>query len=628
MSNNSILSHLNPAQQEAVKKTEGPILILAGAGSGKTRCLTHKVAYLIQEKKVNPENILAVTFTNKAAGEMKERVIRLLDKWMGRKVEKSNHPLAYSSIHLPLISTFHSLCARILRAEGKHIGLSPNFLIFDTSDQLALIRQAMKNLKLSPKDFNPKAVLGAISAAKNELISEKEYPQYAQGYFQQTVAEIYLEYQKLLSQNEALDFDDLLTKTVYLFQKAPGVLSKYQNKFQYILVDEYQDTNHAQYVLTKLLAKKWRNLCVVGDCSQSIYGFRGADFRNVLNLKKDFPEITVFNLEQNYRSTQKILDAAFFVISQNASHPVLKLWTKNSKGDPLFLYKARNEHDEADYVVQQITTEAGNHSSLSDFAILYRTNAQSRVFEEVLLHSGVPYILIGGTKFYERREIKDVLAFLRLLTNPKDMVSYKRIEKLGKRRLKKFLDFAKRREVHNKTTLEMLDEVLQETAYLELFDPKDKEDLARLENIKELRSVATEFPELKQFLENVALIQQEHLPSQGPGFNQEKPKAVTLMTIHAAKGLEFPVVFMVGMEEGLFPHSRSLLDKFELEEERRLCYVGITRAKKHLYLSYAQHRLYFGFRTSNPVSRFITEIPEDLIKPIMHHGGNVNQTPF
>lgn len=612
MLSNGILSYLNPAQQEAVKKTEGPVLILAGAGSGKTRCLTHKVAYLIKEKRVDPNNVLAVTFTNKAAGEMKERVIGLLDKFT----------------YLPLISTFHSFCARILRTEGKHIGFSPGFSIFDTSDQLALIRQTMKNLEISIKDFKPKAVLNTISAAKNELISEKEYPQYARGYFQQTVAEVYLEYQKLLSQNEALDFDDLLTKTVYLFQKTPDVLAKYQNRFQYILVDEYQDTNHAQYVLTKMLAKKWRNLCVVGDCSQSIYGFRGADFRNVLNLKNDFPEIIVFNLEQNYRSTQNILNAAFYVISKNTSHPVLKLWTENPEGAPLFLYRAKNEHDEANFVIQQVVILARNGHSLFDFAILYRTNAQSRVFEEGLLHSSIPYILVGGIRFYERKEIKDVLAFLRLLANPKDMVSYKRVEKLGKRRLKRFLRFAEEINIKDNTTLEVLDETLEKTDYLELYDKKDKEDLSRLENIKELRSVATEFPDLGQFLENVALIQQEYLPNEKSSFGREKPEAVTLMTLHAAKGLEFPVVFMVGMEEGLFPHSRSLMDKLELEEERRLCYVGITRAQKHLYLSYAQRRLFFGSRMANPASCFISEIPDSLIEPIIYPGGNVGQTPF
>ena len=614
----AILSHLNYAQQEAVKKTEGPVLILAGAGSGKTRCLTYKIAYLIQEKGVSPENILAVTFTNKAAGEMKQRVLKLL--------RRTDQPINRSTDTLPPISTFHSFCAKILRAEGRRVGLPPSFSIFDTSDQLGLIKQAMKNLKISTKDFNPKAVLNTISSAKNELISEKEYPQYAQGYFQKRVAEVYLEYQKLLAKNEALDFDDLLFKAVTLFQKAPQVLSKYQNQFQYILVDEYQDTNHAQYVLTQLLAKKWRNLCVVGDCSQSIYGFRGADFRNVLNLKKDFPEMTVFSLEQNYRSTQKILDAAFFVISQNTSHPVLKLWTKNSQGDPLILYEAQNEQDEANFVTQQVIAEAKNGNTLSNFAVLYRTNAQSRVFEEMLLHSGIPYVLVGGINFYERKEIKDVISFLRLLANPKDMVSYKRIEKLGKGRLKKFLEFSEKFSIPDKTTLEILDGVLENTGYLKIFDPKDKEDLSRLENIKELRSVATEFPELNRFLENVALIQQEHLPSQKSGFNQGKPEAITLMTMHAAKGLEFPTIFMVGMEEGLFPHSRSLLDKFELEEERRLCYVGITRAKKHLYLSYAHRRLYFGSHSANPVSRFILEIPKNLIKTLNYQGIHAIQT--
>jgi DNA helicase-2/ATP-dependent DNA helicase PcrA len=602
MSNDAILSYLNPVQQAAVMATEGPVLILAGPGSGKTRCITYRVAYLIREKKVDPENIVTLTFTNKAANEMKERVVKLLSP-------------NYSSSQKPFMGTFHSFCARILRHHGKNLGLSPNFLIFDENDQLDVVKQAMKELEVSTRDFSPKAIRAAISSAKNELISETEYPQYAQGYFQKMVAKIFPYYQKLLRQNEALDFDDLLTKTVKLFKQVPEVLSKHQGHFRYILVDEYQDTNHAQYILTKLLAGQWRNLCVVGDASQAIYGFRGADYRNVLNLKNDFPEIKIFNLEQNYRSTQKILDAAFFVVSQNTTHPILKLWTKNPKGQPPFLYEAKNEQDEASFILHLIAS-AGNR--LSDFVVLYRTNAQSRVFEETFLHAGIPYLLVGGVRFYERREIKDILAFLRMLANPKDMISYKRIEKLGKGRLKKFLKWAENIEkaIGRKTTLELIDKVLRVTGYLELYDPKDNQDFARLENIKELRSVATEFPELNQFLENVALIQQEHLPDQKPTFNQQKPEAITLMTAHAAKGLEFPIVFMTGMEEGLFPHSRSLMDKFELEEERRLCYVGMTRAKKRLYFTYARRRLYFGNRLQNPISRFITDIPENLIKVV------------
>jgi DNA helicase-2/ATP-dependent DNA helicase PcrA len=602
MSNDHILSHLNSIQQEAVIATEGPVLILAGPGSGKTRCITYRVVYLVKEKKTQPENIVTLTFTNKAANEMKERVVKLLSP-------------DYSSSKKPFMGTFHSFCARILRHDGKNLGLSPNFLIFDGADQLNVVKQAMKELEISTRDFSPKAIHAIISSAKNELISEREYLQYAQGYFQKTVAKVFPYYQKLLRQNEALDFDDLLTKTVELFKQAPKILSKYQNRFRYILVDEYQDTNHAQYVLTKLLASQWRNLCVVGDASQSIYGFRGADYRNILNLKNDFPEIKIFNLEQNYRSTQKILDAAFFVVSQNTTHPILKLWTKNPQGEPSFLYEARNEQDEAHFVIHQVASTGNN---LSDFAVLYRTNAQSRVFEEALLHAGIPYLLVGGVRFYERREIKDLLAFLRMLANPKDTISYKRIEKLGKRRLKRFLDWAESvgKTIENITTLELMDKMLKTTGYLELYDSNDRQNLARLENVKELRSVATEFPNLFQFLENVALIQQEHLPNQKPIFNHARPAAITLMTVHAAKGLEFPIVFMTGMEEGLFPHSRSLMEKLELEEERRLCYVGMTRAREKLYFTYASRRLYFGNRLQNPISRFIIDIPENLIKVV------------
>lgn len=599
----NLLKDLNPEQQKAVLATEGPVLVLAGAGSGKTRVLTYRVAYLIG-KGVAPENILMMTFTNKAANEMKERI---------RKLLITNNQLLITN--LPFAGTFHSLCAKILRKDGKYLGISPNYLIYDEDDSLETVKEAMKKLDIPTKNFNPSAVLSTISEAKNELISALEYPQYAHGFFQETVARIYLTYQKILKSNQALDFDDLLMETVRLFKKEPDILAKYQNQFRYVLVDEYQDTNHAQAVLVKLLAGRWRNVCVVGDCSQSIYGWRGANFRNVLEFKDAFPNLKIFNLEQNYRSTQKILDAAHAVISKNTTHPVLKLWTKNPEGEKICLYEARNEHDEADFILR--TIEQFNNLTMkpwNNFAILYRTNAQSRVFEEAFLHAGIPYILVGGVRFYERREVKDVLSYLRLLVNSKDMIAYKRIEKLGKGRLEKFLNFAQRfNEVNHLTTLEIMDRVLKETGYLELFDPENEEDLYRLENIKELRSVAAEFPNLVNFLENVALVEQEYLPEY-PIKNGEKKNAVTLMTTHAAKGLEFPVVFMVGMEEGLFPHSRSLMDREELEEERRLCYVGITRAKKKVYLTYAKRRLYFGQRSSNMISRFISDIPEDLLK--------------
>jgi len=590
------LNYLNQQQKEAVIITDGPILILAGAGSGKTRCITYKVAYLISEKRVNPENIVCLTFTNKAAGEMKGRIIKIVGKAP------------------PYTGTFHSLCARILRIEGKYAGISSSFVIFDDEDQLDAVKMVMAKMNFSTKQFNPRAVLSTISEAKNELISSLAYPSYARGYFQETVAQIYLGYQRFLKENEALDFDDLILETVKLFQKHEATVGKYQERFHFVLVDEYQDTNHAQYVLTKLLAERYKNICVVGDASQSIYSWRGADFRNLINFERDFPKLKIFNLEQNYRSTQKILDAAHAVISHNKSHPILKLWTKNPSGDPITIYEAKNEHDEAEFIVREIIYSQKSLKALnySSFAVLYRTNAQSRVIEEVLLHSGIPYVLVGGTRFYERKEIKDVLAYLRVLANPKDMVSYKRIEKLGKGRLKKFLEFSDKYKIRGKETVQILDEVIPASDYLSLYDERIEEDLMRLENIKELRSVATEFQDISAFLENVALVGQETMPGH-PLKSGEKLNAVTLMTLHAAKGLEFPIVFLIGMEEGLFPHSRSLLDPLELEEERRLCYVGITRSMHKLYMTYAVHRLYFGTRTSNMVSRFLVDIPESLL---------------
>jgi len=598
-----ILTELNSQQQRATTYGDGPLLILAGAGSGKTRVLTYRAAYLILEKHIPAENILLLTFTNKAAGEMKERIQRLI----------ASH-LSPFTFHLPYAGTFHSFCAKVLRADGDLLGISHNFVIYDEADQADAIRGVIKKLDLSIKEYKPQSVLNTISGAKNELLSELEYPQYARGIWQKNVAQIYLEYQRFLRQNQAVDFDDLIFKVIDLFKKFPEVLGKYQNKYRYLLVDEYQDTNHAQYVLTKLLASRYRNLTVVGDCSQSIYGWRGANFRNLINLKSDFPALKIINLEQNYRSTKTILDVAYSVICHNTTHPILKLWTKNEEGEKIYLYEASSEINEAEFIVNQISRHLDQYR-LSDFAILYRTNAQSRVLEEFFLQSGIPYVLVGGTRFYQRKEVKDVLAYLRLIANPKDTVSHVRIEKLGKARLEKFLNWQERNLSKNKRllTLDLFDELLKATNYLELYDPKDEEDLARLENINELRSVANEFPDLNDFLENVSLVEQESLPDK-PATNGDKKEAVTLMTLHAAKGLEFPIVFIVGMEEGLFPHSRSLLNQSELEEERRLCYVGITRAKKKLFLTYARRRLYFGQHSANEVSRFIQDIPEDLIK--------------
>src|SRR5258708_443950 len=414
-----LLDQLNPIQAQAVKAADGPVLVLAGAGSGKTRVLTYKVAYLIAEKKIPAENILVVTFTNKAAGEMRDRILKLLTS--------NNQPLTST----PLMGTFHSICAKILRKEGRLLGLSPGFAIYDEGDALDAVKEAMGNLNIATQKVNPGAVRHTISSAKNELISELEYPQYARGFFQETVAKIYLEYQKILARNQALDFDDLLMKTIQLFQSESTVLTRYQLQFRYILVDEYQDTNAAQYQLIKMLAQRYRNICVVGDASQAIYGFRGADFRNIVNFQKDYPEAKVFNLEQNYRSTQIILDAAQAVISQNKSHPILKLWTQKAGGPKIKIHQARNEVEEALFVTQQILA---TKLPLSSFAVLYRTNAQSRSLEEVFLKSGVPYKLVGGVQFYERREIKDVLSYLKLVQNPKDSIAKKRVEKLGKGR--------------------------------------------------------------------------------------------------------------------------------------------------------------------------------------------------
>ena len=596
-----LLNELNRDQQQAVIATDGPVLILAGAGSGKTRVLTYKVAYLIFEKHIDPTRILMVTFTNKAAGEMRDRIKKLLTE---------NGQLITD---LPLMGTFHAICAKILRRDGKHIGIPINFTIYDEQDQLDIVKEVMKEADISTKDFKPHAILTTISEAKNELIGPLEYPQFARGYFQETVARVYLLYQKKLIESSALDFDDLLAKTVELFTKHPDVLGAYQEQFLYLLVDEYQDTNHAQYMLTTMLSKRHRNITVVGDASQSIYRFRGADFRNITNFKHDFKDVKEFHLEQNYRSSQSILDAATGVISKNTSHPILKLWTDKKAGDQIVLYEARTEHDEASFIV---TTVLQANRPYTEHAILYRTNAQSRVLEEAFLHAGIPYILVGGTRFYDRKEIKDVLAYLKILANPKDMVSYRRMEKVGVGRLKKFLTFSQTVKTDAKlisfSTLELMDKVLDTTKYLELYDANVEEEAYRLENIKELRSVATEFPVLSEFLETVSLLEEKY--SKKTSQDNKKRDAVTMMTLHAAKGLEFPIVYMVGMEEGLFPHSRSLMDRDELEEERRLCYVGVTRAKERLYLTYANRRLFFGTRTQNMVSRFISDIPEHILE--------------
>ncbi len=589
----TLLKDLNPEQQKAVLTTEGPVVILAGAGSGKTRVLTYRVLYLLMEKHVAPEEILMVTFTNKAAQEMKDRILKQLS-------------ILNSELPPPWVATFHSMCAKILRIDGKYLGFSEKFVIYDSQDQIEAIKEAMKRLDLSVKDFKPYSVHATISQAKNELITPLEYLSIARGHFQETVAKIYPMYQKILKENDALDFDDLISLTIKLFQENEPILRKYQNRLHYILIDEYQDTNKAQYLLTKLLSKTYNNICVVGDFSQSIYSWRGADYKNLLRFKDDFPNTKTFALSQNYRSTQKILDAATAVISKNKSHPILELWTENSSGEDIQIYETLTEQDEADLIVR--TVKRLSPQDRSKVAVLYRTNAQSRVIEESLLHYAIPYILIGGVRFYDRKEVKDVLSYIRLINNPKDMVSYKRAEKLGKGRFQRFLEYQNTIEgKEGLETIDYLEGVLGATKYLELYDENIEEEKQRLENIKELSSVAVKFPNLTEFLENIALVEQEYASE------KETKDAITLMTLHAAKGLEFSIVFMIGMEEGIFPHSRSLMDREELEEERRLCYVGITRAKEHLFMTYAKRRLFFGQRTMNTVSRFVLELPEHVI---------------
>ena len=597
---NKLTEGLNKEQKEAVEYEGGPLLVLAGAGSGKTKVLTHRAAWLIK-KGIRPENVLLLTFTNKAAGEMTQRIIGLIDDKPG------------------FSGTFHSFCAKLLRIDGEKIGISRNFLIYDDEDQKDAIRDILKDLNVSPDSYNPSAVASQISEAKTMMLSPLEYAEIVQGEWQENIFKIYLEYEKYLKKVEALDFDDLLLKAVELLKGNVDIRRMWQKRLTHVLVDEWQDTNKIQYELTKLIVGPKDNLTAVGDASQSIYSWRGADYRNINYLIRDFPNIKVINLERNYRSTQTILEAANFIIRKNVSHPILKLWTEKGEGPKIKIYRARSELDEASFIVNEIDNLITKGVELHDMAVLYRTNAQSRVIEEALLHSGIPYTLVGGVRFYARSEIKDVLAFLRLLVNPKDKVSRKRIEKLGVRRLEKFEDFTKKTTSLEKyTTLDLMDAVIEKTDYLSKYKVGSEENLARLENAKELRSVAAEFPDIHEFLENVALVEAEQ---ESGGIQHTKKyelrrNSVTLMTLHAAKGLEFQVVFIVGMEEGLFPHSRSLFDSNQLEEERRLAYVGITRAKEHLYLTYASRRLYFGQRASNPPSRFIIDIPENLLEGV------------
>lgn len=598
-----LLKGLNTKQKEAVIHEGGPLLVLAGAGSGKTRVLTHRAAWLVENKKARPDNMLLLTFTNKAANEMKERIARL-----------SNEIPAYSG-------TFHSFCVQVLKRDAQRIGIDNNFLIYDEQDKRLAIKEIIENLSLSTSSYKASSVGYQISEAKNKMFTPLQYAEQASNEYQEKVFQIYSAYENYLKDSNALDFDDLLLKSVQLLRKNGEVLKKWQNKLNYIFIDEWQDTNKIQYELTKLIAGKKENLTAVGDASQSIYSWRGADYKNINYLKNDYPHIKVVNLEQNYRSTVAILSAANYVIEKNTTHPILSLWTDKKSGEKIKVMRAKEGLEEAKFVVKEIKELINNTSSgvdsYQDFAVLYRTNAQSRVLEEAFLHYGVPYTIVGAIKFYERKEIKDVLSYLRLFANPKDRVSKNRVLKAGKRRHEKFLEFRKENKdkIEELTTLEIMDNILAKTGYLEKYKRETEENLARLENIKELRSVAMEFPNLNEFLENVALVQSEQTAKESSVSNfRSSSGTVSLMTLHSAKGLEFSVVFIVGMEEGLFPHSRSLYDFYQLEEERRLAYVGITRAKEILYLTYAGRRLYFGKKTTNPPSRFLVDIPEKLIE--------------
>jgi len=642
-----ILATLNPTQREAVEAIEGPVLILAGPGSGKTRVITHRVAYLVQRCGVSPHYIMAVTFTNKAAREMRERLGQLL----GQAAEALS------------LGTFHAICAGILRREGKAIGLDSSFVIYDEDDQLSLMKQALEELNLDPKQYAPKALRSAIGAAKSRLIDPKDYAQQISSYFEEIVHRVYQRYQQLLSQGRAVDFDDLLMKTVQLFQDHPRILNGYQSKYVHILVDEFQDTNIVQYMLMKQLAGKYRNLCVVGDPDQSIYSWRFADLRNILSFEKDYPEAKVVFLEQNYRSTKTILEVASGVISANVQRKPKKLWTKNEDGASVTVIESYSAEEEAQSVVNEIEKLIGQEQiSLKDCAVMYRVNAQSRALEETFLRYGVPYKLVGGTRFYQRREVKDIIAYLRLINNPQDNVSLSRIinipvRGIGQRTLGHLQDWAKTHDIslfealkqvsqnvitgeakqslasrivqalagfdalmikltaqsHELSLSGLLNEILEHTGYREYIMAKENGE-EKWENIMELRNVASEYDELDPeealtaFLEKVSLVSDiDEL--------DEKPDAVTLITLHQAKGLEFPAVFIVGMEEGILPHRRSFDDPEEMEEERRLCYVGITRAKERLYLLRSYRRSLFGGSTANPPSRFLQDISPHLISP-------------
>ncbi|MDA1079513.1 MAG: UvrD-helicase domain-containing protein [bacterium] len=586
---------LNPAQKLAVQHATGPAMVLAGAGSGKTTVLTARVAWLLENNLAQPENILLVTFTNKAAQEIKQRV------------------RAQANRDLPLCGTFHSVCAKFLRQSGGHIGISPSFTIYDSDDQIDAIKQIYKAHHFDDKEFAPKSVHALISKSKNELLSPAEYEQIATSNFQKFAAKIYALYVKKLKAAQALDFDDLLMRSVELLQKDGPTRQRWQQQISHVLIDEYQDTNTAQYVLTKLLAAPQNNLFVVGDFSQSIYSWRGADYRNMLALKTDYPDIKEYRLEQNYRSPQSILDAATAVIAKNTQHPILSLWSEKTSQHKIIAYSAESGESEAAYIIQAVSEQLRHHPA-SEIAILYRTNAQSRLFEEALLRAGISYRLVGGVKFYERKEIKDLLAYARVIVNPLDTVSQARAEKLGKRRLEALESARKKLEkLSTEAPQEFLHQVLKVTTYLGKYKPEVEEDRTRMENVEELVAVASQFETVSQFLENIALVQDKQFAD---GDLEGESNAVSLMSLHAAKGLEFAVVFLAGLEEELLPHSRSIFNPEELEEERRLCYVGMTRAKERLFLSCARSRYQYGVRSNRIPSRFLADIEQTLLEKV------------
>lgn len=637
-----LLSALNKEQKEAVLHVDGPLLILAGAGSGKTRALTYRIAYLISEENVHPASILAITFTNKAAKEMRGRIDELVGQY-GDSI---------------WVSTFHSMCVRILRRDIEKIGYVNSFIIFDYLDQQSVVKECIKELNINEKNFPPKSMLSEIGRAKDELITTEVFTKMHQTDFRMSkVAKIYELYQKKLKNNNALDFDDIIMLTVKLFVDNPEVLEYYQRKFKYILVDEYQDTNTAQYSLVSMLAQKYKNLCVVGDDDQSIYGWRGANIRNILDFEKEFKNAKVIKLEQNYRSTKTILEAANNVIKNNHGRKSKRLWTDNDKGDNIILLECNNEHEEAYFIANEIKRLSDEKNiKLRDFAVLYRINAMSRVIEDALMKAGIAYKIFGGLRFYDRKEIKDIVGYLRVIQNPSDNISLKRIINEPKRgignttldRAEKHADMAEvsifsiisnasnisdlsraatkledfvsminvLRTLNNTMTAsEMIKEVIERTGIIKKYEKEETtEAKVRIENIKELLSVALEFENeseseekgLEQFLEHISLVTDVDKMD-------DESDYVVLMTLHSAKGLEFPVVFMAGLEEGVFPGYRSMADESELEEERRLCYVGITRAKEKLYITHTYSRTLFGNTTYNRASRFLDEIPNKYI---------------